>query len=168
MKESFKNYIGDLRDVLLALADNLDLEIRKTAGECFGRLMKNYCDEKSSTSVEDLCGKGIHGQQVAAMSMVFAAPHLKDGDDAKFAVSTYKMETKGLAIVDRTRIAGKDKNKICSEETKDMLTLRKLVYDGVAAFYHHQPSKMDKADAEKYLGFALEETKLGVADIMDK
>jgi len=26
MKESFKNYIGDLRDVLLALADNLDLK----------------------------------------------------------------------------------------------------------------------------------------------
>jgi len=100
--------------------------------------------------------------------MVSAAPHLKDGDDARFTFATYKDETSELAIVDRTRIAGKDKNKICSEETKDMLTLRKHVYDGIAAFYQHLPSKMDKADAEKYLGFALEETKLGVADIMDK
>jgi len=79
--------------------------------------MKSYCDEKSSEYIEDLCGKGIYGQQVAAMSMVFAAPHLKDGDEAKFAFSTYKDETKSLAIVDRTRIAGKDKNKICCEET---------------------------------------------------
>jgi len=64
-----------------ALADNTEMEVRKTAGECFGRLMKNYCDEESGPAVADLFQKGIHGAQVAATSMVFAAPHLSDDGD---------------------------------------------------------------------------------------